>query len=151
MSTRILVVDDEPTITRACAKILGRAGYDVVEQIYSPDALTLLHQETFDLLLTDIRMPVLDGMQLLTEAIRLDPHLSIIVITGYGTMEDAVQAIRLGAQGFILKPYNPEDLLAVIEENLRRRDQIRDSVRLQTLLPLLKLSDALQEGRGRSQ
>lgn len=148
MSTRILVVDDEPTITRACAKILSRAGYDVVEIIHSPDALTLLRQETFDLLLTDIRMPVLDGMQLLTEAARLDPHLSVIVITGYGTMEDAVQAIRLGAQGFILKPYNPEELLAVIEENLRRRDQVRDSVRLQTLLPLLKLSDALQEGKG---
>lgn len=148
MSTRILVVDDQPGVTRACAKILSRAGYDVVEQNHSVAALQLLQEEPFDLLLTDIRMPEMDGMELLTAAKQLDPHLSVVVITGYGTMDDAVKAIRLGAQGFLLKPYDPDELVAVINENLQRRNLIRDSVRLQTLLPLLKLSDALQEDKG---
>lgn len=148
MSTRILVVDDQPGVTRACVKILSRAGYEVVEQNHSLAALQLLKEEPFDLLLTDIRMPEMDGMELLTAAKQVDPHLSVVVITGYGTMDDAVKAIRLGAQGFLLKPYDPDELVAVINENLQRRKLIRDSVRLQTLLPLLKLSDALQEDKG---
>ncbi|MEM7031242.1 MAG: response regulator [Chloroflexota bacterium] len=151
MSTRILVLDDHPSITRSCAKILTRAGYEAVQQNNSLAALELLAQETFDLLLTDIRMPEMDGIALL-EAIReKDPHLSVVVITGFGTMEDAVKAMRLGAQGFLLKPYDPEELVAVVQENLQRRDLIRDSIRLQTLLPLLKLGDALQGESGAAQ
>jgi DNA-binding NtrC family response regulator len=148
MSARILVVDDQPTVTRACAKILSRAGYEIIEQNSSVEALEVLEAETFDLLLTDVRMPVLDGMELLTSARQLDPHLSVVVITGFGTMDDALRAMRLGAQGFLLKPYDPDELVAVISENLQRRELIQDSFRLQTLLPLLKLSDAIQAGKG---
>jgi len=148
MSTRILVVDDHLSITRACAKILTRAGYEVVQQNDSPKALKLLEEETFDLLLTDIRMPEIDGLALLTLAKQLDPHLSVVVITGFGTMDDALKAMRFGAQGFLLKPYDPDELVAVVQENLQRRTLIRDSIRLQTLLPLLKLNDALLVDKG---
>jgi PAS domain S-box-containing protein len=108
----------------------------------------LLRQETFDLLLTDIRMPKIDGLQLLRIAKEIDPHLTVVLITGYGTMEDAIKAIRLGAHGFIMKPFEPEDLIDAVKDNLARRALIRDSLRLQTLLPLLEISQILRpEGR----
>lgn len=108
----------------------------------------LLGQETFDLLLTDVKMPKMDGLQLLRIAKEIDPHLSVVLITGYGTMEDAIEAIQLGAQGFLMKPFEPQDLIATIKDNLSRRALIRDSLRLQTLLPLLEINHILQVSGG---
>jgi len=128
---RILVVDDEPSVVATCVRTLTRAGY-VAEGVGDSDiALEQLAQEVFDLLLTDIRMPGRDGLELLAMAKELDPHLSVVMITGYGTMDDALQAIRLGAQGFLLKPFEPGELVDAVEDSLRRRALLRDSLRLQ--------------------
>jgi PAS domain S-box-containing protein len=141
---RILVVDDEKGVVRSCVRILERQGFTVMGHTDSQSIPSLLTKETFDLLLTDIRMPKLDGLELLRIAKGLDPHLTVILITGYGTMEDAIKAIRLGAQGFIMKPFEPADLVATIQDSLARRALIRDSMRLQTLLPLLEINQVLQ-------
>jgi PAS domain S-box-containing protein len=141
---RILVVDDEPSVVATCVRTLTRAGY-VAEGVGDSDiALEQLAQEVFDLLLTDIRMPGRDGLELLAMAKELDPHLSVVMITGYGTMDDALQAIRLGAQGFLLKPFEPGELVDAVEDSLRRRALLRDSLRLQTLLPLLEINESLR-------
>ncbi len=145
-SNRILVVDDERGVVRSCVRILQRQGFTVTGVSESETVPELLRQETFDLLLTDIRMPKLDGLQLLKIAREIDPHLTVVLITGYGTMEDAIKAIRLGAQGFIMKPFEPDDLISAVRDNLARRTLIRDSLRLQTLLPLLEISQILQPG-----
>ncbi|MFN8454415.1 MAG: response regulator [Anaerolineae bacterium] len=147
-SARILVVDDERGVVRFCVRILQRQGYIVSGLSNSQAALELLKQESFDLLLTDIKMPRLDGLELLYLAKQIDPHLNVVLITGYGTMEDAVKAIRLGAQGFIMKPFEPDDLVATIQDNLARRSLVRDSLRLQTLLPLLEINQILQISGG---
>ena len=148
-NNRILVVDDERGVVRSCVRILQRQGFTVTGVAESENVPELLRQETFDLLLTDIRMPKLDGLQLLKIAKEIDPHLTVVLITGYGTMEDAIKAIRLGAQGFIMKPFEPDDLINAVRDNLARRTLIRDSLRLQTLLPLLEISQLLRpEGRG---
>jgi signal transduction histidine kinase/CheY-like chemotaxis protein len=114
----------------------------------SVTALERLTREVFDLLLTDIRMPGRDGLELLALAKELDPHLSVVMITGYGTMDDALRAIRLGAQGFLLKPFDPAELLDVVQDTLQRRALVRDSLRLQTLLPLLEINEALRDSDG---
>ncbi|MCB0163392.1 MAG: response regulator [Anaerolineae bacterium] len=145
---RILIVDDEKGVVRSCTRILEREGFDVSGRTESSQVPDLLRQETFDLLLTDIKMPKIDGLKLLKIAKEIDPHLTVVLITGYGTMEDAIEAISLGAQGFLMKPFEPEDLIGTIKENLRRRALLRDSLRLQTLLPLLEINQMLQVSGG---
>lgn len=145
---RILVVDDEQSVVRSCRRILEREGYVVLGQTDSSLVPDLLRQETFDLLLTDIKMPRLTGLELLELAREIDPHLSVVLITGYGTIDDAIKAIQLGAQGFLMKPYEPEALIATVRNNLDRRALLRDSLRLQTLLPLLEINQILQVAGG---
>lgn len=145
---RILVVDDEKGVVRSCVRILQREGYVVSGITDSYKAPELLKQETFDLLLTDIKMPKLDGLELLRISKEIDPHITVVLITGYGTMEDAIEAIRLGAQGFLMKPFEPRELLDTVKDNLSRRTLIRDSLRLQTLLPLLEINQILQVSGG---
>lgn len=145
---RILVVDDEKGIVRSCVRILERQGYIVFGKTESQSVPELLQQETFDLLLLDIKMPYLDGLELLQIAREIDPHLTVVLITGHGTMEDAIRAIQLGAQGFLLKPFEPTDLVVTIKDSLARRALIRDSLRLHTLLPLLEINQMLQVSGG---
>jgi DNA-binding NtrC family response regulator len=135
VNEHILVVDDEPGVLAACVRTLTRAGYVVEGVGGSEAALDRLTQEVFDLLLTDLRMPGRDGLDLLAEAKELDPHLSVVMITGYGTMDDALRAIRLGAQGFLLKPFEPGELVEAVQDSLRRRDLVRDSLRWRLTKP----------------
>ncbi|MBE7553819.1 MAG: response regulator [Anaerolineales bacterium] len=144
INQRILVVDDEKGVVHSCVRILERQGFTVSGLTDSQAAPALLQQESFDLLLTDIKMPRLDGLELLRLAKEIDPHLTVVLITGYGTMEDAINAIQLGAQGFLMKPFEPKELVATIKDNLARRELLRDSLRLQTLLPLLEINQILQ-------
>jgi PAS domain S-box-containing protein len=144
----ILVVDDEPAVLALCARALNRVGYVAEGVGDSETALDRLTQDVFDLLLTDIRMPGRDGLELLAMAKELDPHLSVVMITGYGTMEEALRAIRLGAEGFLLKPFEPTELVEAVRDSLRRRALLRDSLRLQTLLPLLEINEALRTSDG---
>lgn len=145
---RILVVDDEKGVVHSCVRILELQGFTVLGKTDAQTVPDLLRQESFDLLLTDIRMPKIDGLKLLQIAQEIDPHLTVILITGYGTMDDAIKAMRLGAQGFIMKPFEPADLIATIEDSLKRRALVRDSLRLQTLLPLLEINQSLQISGG---
>ncbi|NJN99437.1 MAG: response regulator, partial [Anaerolineales bacterium] len=148
INQRILVVDDEKGVVHSCVRILERQGFTVSGLTDSQTAPDLLRQESFDLLLTDIKMPRLDGLELLRLAKEIDPHLTVVLITGYGTMEDAINAIRLGAQGFLMKPFEPEELVSTIKDNLARRAHLQDSLRLQTLLPLLEINQILQVAGG---
>lgn len=148
INQRILVVDDEKGVVHSCVRILERQGFTVSGLTDSQAAPDLLRQESFDLLLTDIKMPRLDGLELLRLAKEIDPHLTVVLITGYGTMEDAINAIRLGAQGFLMKPFEPEELVSTIKDNLARRAHLQDSLRLQTLLPLLEINQILQVAGG---
>ncbi|GAB4533601.1 MAG: response regulator [Anaerolineae bacterium] len=148
MDEHILVVDDEPGVLATCLRTLSRAGYVTEGVGDSEAALDRLTHQVFDLLLADIRMPGRDGLELLAMARELDPHLSVVMITGYGTMEDTLRAIRLGAQGFLLKPFEPAELVETVQDSLRRRALLRDSLRLQTLLPLLEINEALRSSEG---
>jgi two-component system response regulator HydG len=101
---RVLVVDDEANILEALGKVLGKEGLEVRTAANGRIALDLLRKEPFDVMLTDLRMPGMTGDDLLRAAKKLTPEVEVIVMTAYGTVENAVEAMKHGAYDFISKP-----------------------------------------------
>ena len=114
----ILVADDEEVIRHACTRILTRAGYEVSTAINGDDALRKIRDGNVDLVLLDIKMPVLDGMKVLDILAKEKPDLRVVVITGHGTAATASQAIRAGARDFITKPFSPAELRHSVQNAL---------------------------------
>ena len=119
--TRLLVVDDEPTQREMLSGILGRAGYRVETAPGGHDALEALGRDAFDLLLTDQKMPGMDGLALLDRAQALQPDLPVVLMTAYGSVSDAVAAMKKGAADYLTKPFEREELLLVLERVLKQR------------------------------
>jgi DNA-binding NtrC family response regulator len=118
---RVLIVDDEPDMVENCARILGPAGYSCLTTTDSREAAALLESERPDLLLTDLKMPGLDGMELLRRAHDADPALPVIVITAFASIESAVAAIKGGAFDYLPKNFSVEQLRVAAERALRHR------------------------------
>jgi len=109
---KILVVDDDFEYARACARTLIRAGYNATPSAGAAEALKLLEPgNSFNLVLTDLKMPDMDGMELLKRIKEADPAVEVIIMTGYGTIESAVKAIKCGAGDYITKPTDKDELL----------------------------------------
>lgn len=140
MSHRILVVDDEPSIGEFCRRLLARMGHDVALAGSGDAALQLLEREWFDLLLTDIVMPGMMGVDLLLEARRRMPDIAAVMMTGHGSIELAVRALRAGAHDFLLKPFGAADLIEAVEHALSQVRVVQENHRLRALLPLLNIS-----------
>jgi CheY-like chemotaxis protein len=120
-SGKILVVDDQRNMRATTAIVLRSAGHTVDEAEDGAAALQRIQQQTFDVVLTDLRMPTVDGMELLREAQRLAPETQVIVMTAYGTIESAVDAIRQGAYDFLAKPFKEDELLLRVAKALEKR------------------------------
>jgi len=140
MHERVLVVDDEPGVLHVCRRAFRRLGYDPETASSTEEALELLSREQFDLLVTDIMMPGITGLELLARALELQPHLAAIVITGFGTIEVAIKALRAGARDFVVKPFSVPDLRDAAEHALTQARLAQESARLRALLPLLNLT-----------
>lgn len=123
---RILVVDDEPNQLVTISRILSRQGLDVLTADNGAQALEILGRETVDVMITDLNMPVMDGMELLREVADLDERPSTVVLTGYGTIQSAVDAMKHGAADYLIKPCNPDELKLVIDRQLEMRDLRRE-------------------------
>ena len=115
---KILVVDDEPLVTRSCRRILSRAGYDVDTTARGREGVSRALSESFDLVVTDLKMPDLDGMELVGTLRRKRPDTAVVIITGYGTVRSAVEATRVGVSDYIEKPFTPERLLDAADRAL---------------------------------
>ena len=120
MSTpaKILVVDDEEDLRTAAAKVLQRAGYDVASVSSGSDALTHLAAHDADLIVSDLMMPAMDGVELLRQVKQTRPSVKFVILTGAGTVENAVEAMRLGAFDFLQKPLNRAALLDIVAKAL---------------------------------
>lgn len=118
---QILVVDDEPNLRRVLAAQLARDGYDVHTAEDGRQGLSVLHEHHIDLVVTDLRMPNLDGMGLLREAHKQDPDLPVVMITAHGTVDNAVEALKTGAFDYITKPFDQADVRAVLRKALATR------------------------------
>ncbi len=118
---KVLVVDDQKNMRTTTAIVLRQAGYSVEEAEDGGSALQRVQREAFDVVLTDLRMPNVDGMEVLREAQRLAPDTQVIVMTAYGTIESAVHAIRAGAYDFLAKPFKEDELLLRVAKALEKR------------------------------
>src|SRR2546430_16665344 len=117
----VLIVDDEPDMVENCARILRRAGHHCLTATDPHRALALLESDSPDLLLTDLKMPGLDGMELLRRAHELDPALPVIMITAFATIESAVAAVKEGAFDYLPKTFTLDQLQVAVERALRQR------------------------------
>jgi DNA-binding NtrC family response regulator len=120
-NVRVLIVDDEPDMVDNCARILGRASYDCLTATDSRRGLALLESDRPDVLLTDLKMPGVDGMELMRRAHGLDPALPVIVMTGFATIESAVEAVKAGAFDYLPKNFSIDQLQVSVERALRHR------------------------------
>lgn len=130
-AARLLIVDDESAQMRALCDTLGSEGYATRGFSSAQQALTELRPGEFDLLLTDLMMPEMDGITLINEARRIDPTLGAVVMTGHGTIDTAVQAMQVGALDYILKPFKLNVILPVISRALDVQRLRRENAELQ--------------------
>jgi len=119
-SERILIVDDEEGMRRLLSRVLTREGYETSTVGSGADAMRMVAGERFDLVVTDIKMPEMDGLELLQELREYEPSLPVIVMTAYGTIENAVQALRSGAYDYIAKPFETDEIKLAVAKVLER-------------------------------
>jgi DNA-binding NtrC family response regulator len=112
----VLVVDDEPSMRMALSESLLSCGYQVEAAVDGADALKKFSKGQFDVVITDMRMPKVGGMEVLRGVKKISPRTHVIVITAYGTVNTAVQAMKEGASDFIMKPFSLEDLESVVKK-----------------------------------
>jgi two-component system response regulator HydG len=118
---RVLVVDDQRNMRVTTAIVLRQAGYDVAEAEGGAAALERIAAEPFDVVLTDLRMGDVDGLEVLRGALEISPSVQVIVMTAFGSIESAVEAVRRGAYDYLSKPFQSEELRVRVEKALERR------------------------------
>ncbi len=121
---KILVLDDDPAVTLSCKRILGAEGYNITTVARGEDAVRELEKDEYELLITDIRLPDTSGIEVVRESKVIQPNTDVVVITGYPTLEDAKESIRLGAFEYIEKPFTPEFMINVARKVFDRRGWI---------------------------
>ncbi|MBI4395558.1 MAG: sigma-54-dependent Fis family transcriptional regulator [Elusimicrobia bacterium] len=131
---RICVIDDEPGMGRLLATVLGDVGYRVSAFQKPADALKTLEQNGFDLVITDIRMPKVNGMDVLKAVKSSAPQTPVILITAFGTLDSAVEALRLGASDYVAKPFKNDEIQVAVENVLEKQRLLRENQRLKTEL-----------------
>ena len=130
----LLFVDDEPALRSLMAERLGERGFEVVEAESGEKALELLDQFAFDIVITDLRMPGIDGGRVIQSALARYPGIVAIVITGYGTLKDAVEVMKRGASDFIAKPFQFDELMHVLQKALEQRRLTSENAYLRSQL-----------------
>lgn len=131
---RILVIDDEPIIRDVLQEILSREGHELQLVKDAEAGLDLLQESDFDLVVLDLMLPNMGGMEMLREIKRRDPDQLVLMITAYGSVETAVQAMRLGAHDYVTKPFKNEDVLRTVRSALRHRRLLRENRNLRQVL-----------------
>src|ERR1039458_5545260 len=127
---KILIVDDELVVRDSLGKWFTSEGYTARSVGSGREALEVLGQASFDLALLDIKMPGMDGIELQARLKEADPDLSVIIMTGYGSVDTAVQALKRGAYDYITKPVDPDELSHLVANALEHKRARREVVRL---------------------
>ncbi|MCK9295077.1 MAG: response regulator [Desulfobulbaceae bacterium] len=123
--TSILILDDEPIVSKRLKPSLDKNGYEVEAFVRSIDAMSRIRERDFDIIITDLKMEGINGMEFLTEAKRRSPSTEVIVITGFATMETAKQSFSKGVFDFLAKPFKLGEILEVIRKaETKRREKM---------------------------
>ncbi len=131
---RVLTVDDEEVVCESIRRVLAGEGYEVETTTSSREGLEMIRREVFDLLLLDIKMPEMDGIELLRAARSVSPETEVIIVTGYATIETAVEAVKLGAFDYLEKPVSPPQLIVAAARALERKHLLGLTNRLRSEL-----------------
>jgi putative two-component system response regulator len=134
---RVLCVDDEVIVLRLMSRLLERLNVEVTTATGPAEALGMFEAQRFDLIVTDIRMPGMDGHEFLAEIRKRDPEVPVVVATGQASLENAIRALRDGASGMLLKPFTGEEFQAEIRAALERSRIRRAAVQYQYVTPIL--------------
>lgn len=149
MKAKILVVDDEKVARKSLADILRLEGYGVTEVESGAKALDALEADDIDLMLLDIRMPGMDGIEVMQKAAEISPDTEIIMLTAHGSMESAVESLRYGAHDYLIKPSSPQEILSSVAGALARHAEAQ---RKKLLLGQMETSlQQLKDAEGVSQ
>ncbi len=128
--SKILVVDDEQSLRDFLAIMLKKEGHDVVTAINGTDALKAVHAEIFDLVISDVKMPGVDGIGVLKTVKEISPETVVIMVTAFATAETAVEAMKLGASDYIIKPFKVDELKLIINSSLEKRYLRKENILL---------------------
>ncbi len=131
---RILVVDDEKSMRDFFDILLRKQGHEVTTAPGGAEALSMLARNAFDLVITDLKMPQVTGLDVLKGTREFSPHTEVIVMTAYSTVDTAIQAMKLGAFNYLSKPFNNDEITLVIEKALEKRNLVAENQRLQEAL-----------------
>ncbi len=157
-TAKILVVDDEEIVLLSCERVLTEEGYEVQTRLGGQEGLQLLAEEPFDLAIVDLKMPGMDGLELLRAIKRDYPHMPVIMITGFSTVESAVEAMKAGAYDYLPKPFTPDQVAMVVKkaldnrsmmlENLYLRNELQSKYRFENIIgSSQKMQDIYRSGR----
>ncbi len=120
---RILIVDDDETIRKSLSTVLKEKGYLIDTAESGQEAIIKSEKEAYNLVLIDIRLPDMDGAHLLTALKETTPKMVKIIITGYPSLQNAIEAVNKGADGYIVKPIKMDELLSMIKEHLKKQQE----------------------------
>ncbi len=132
MTARILIVDDEEVIVRSCTRVLTEAGYEVISAADGPAGLARLSDTTIDLMILDIMMPRMSGLEVLRRVKEGYPDIDVIMVTGLAEIDTAVKSMKLGAFDYLAKPFDPDELRLAVQRALERRELLRENANLRT-------------------
>ncbi len=140
---RVLVVDDEKFIRDIIADFLGMEGYIVRTAEDGTSAVNELERARYDMVISDLKMPKMGGLDLLHEVTRAHPDTLTVIMTGFGTVETAIDAMKRGAYDYILKPFKVEEVVHIVQRGLEKRRLAAENLRLREALSLYKVTEAI--------
>ena len=117
---KILVVDDSPQISKALNDLLSASGYSVRTAPSGERALQILESTAFDLIITDLKMTGMTGIELAKQVLQKSPSLPVVILTGYGDMDSVITALRLGVADYLKKPFSIDEVMSVVEREIAR-------------------------------
>ncbi len=126
--SKILIVDDESDICTALEFILKRRDYEVKSAYTGEKALEMIGKESFDVIITDLKMGKVDGMKVLEKTKEISPDTSVIIMTAFGSIESAVEAMKMGASDYIIKPFYNEEILLTVRKNIEQKKLLRENI-----------------------
>jgi len=152
---RILIVDDQELMRDSLAATLARENHEVVSAADGPAALARLNERRFDLMICDLKMPRMTGIELLQQARRIRPEMPVVMMTAFATVSNAVEAMKLGAYDYIQKPFEADEIKLLVERTLEHSRLVRENQALRSMTevnaprPLVGSSQVMNEIRAR--
>ena len=131
---KILIVDDDPSIRNMLTIVLKKSGYGVVSTDSGKSTLDRLKKETFELIISDIKMADINGIELLKKIKSINPEIPVIMITAFASANDAVEAMKLGAEDYVTKPFNLDELKIIIERAIYKKNIEKENIQLKSRL-----------------